>query len=143
MKKYNPYPKRDAETNYFLLPNEIFDLDLSAGEIAVYAYLLRCENRETFQCYPSYSNIGEAVNISANTVKKYVRGLCEKCLIETEPTTVCTKAGIKRNGNLRYTIRPIEEAIRYNFEAQVRRNEKMIQEQRMAEKVKKLFARAQ
>ena len=43
MKNYYPYPKRDAVKNYFPLPNEIFTLGLSAGEIAVYAYLLyRC-----------------------------------------------------------------------------------------------------
>ena len=80
MKKYNTYPKRDAMINYFSLPNEIFNLVLSAGEIAVYVYLLRCENRETFQCYPSYSSIGEAVNISANTVKNTSEGCVKSAL---------------------------------------------------------------
>jgi len=42
--KYNRYPKRDAVKHYFPLPNEIFCLDLSAGEIAVYAYLMYCES---------------------------------------------------------------------------------------------------
>ncbi len=37
--KYNRYPKRDAVKNYFPLPNEIFCLDLSAGEIAVFALI--------------------------------------------------------------------------------------------------------
>ena len=45
--------KRDPIKNYFPLPNEIFVLGLNAGEIAVYAYLLFCENRKTFQCWPS------------------------------------------------------------------------------------------
>ena len=31
---------------YFTLPNEIFCIGLSSGEIAVYSYLLRCENRK-------------------------------------------------------------------------------------------------
>ncbi|MEE1049832.1 MAG: helix-turn-helix domain-containing protein, partial [Clostridia bacterium] len=31
--KYNRYPKRDAVKNYFPLPNEIFSLGLSGGEI--------------------------------------------------------------------------------------------------------------
>lgn len=39
MRKFYRYPTRDAVKNYFPLPNEIFMLDLSAGEIAVYAYL--------------------------------------------------------------------------------------------------------
>lgn len=46
--KFTRCPKRDAIRDYFPLPNEIFCLGLSSGEIAVYAYLLRCENRKTF-----------------------------------------------------------------------------------------------
>ena len=111
--KYIRYPKRDALTNYFPVPNEIFCLGLSSGEISVYAYLLRCENRKTFQCHPSYKTIGNAVGMSKNTVKKYVDSLIEKRLITAEPTSVITQKGEKRNGNLRYTIRPIAEAILY------------------------------
>ena len=36
--KYNSYPKRDAIKNYFPMPNEIFNLGLRAGEIALYAF---------------------------------------------------------------------------------------------------------
>ena len=49
--KYEQYPSRSAKRNYFPLPNEIFSLELSTGEIATYAYLMRCEDRETYQCY--------------------------------------------------------------------------------------------
>lgn len=124
--KYNRYPKRDAVKNYFLLPNEIFSLGLSGGEILVYSYLMYCEDRETFQCHPSYKTIGEAVGMSNNTVKKYVDRLVEKRLITTEPTSVVTKKGEKRNGNLLYTIRPIQEAVEYHYEQQmIRLNEEM------------------
>lgn len=71
MKKHH-YPTRDPLRNYFPLPNEIFTLGLSAGEIAVYAYLMRCEDRKTNQCHPSYATIGKAVGMSRNTVKKHV-----------------------------------------------------------------------
>lgn len=84
--KYNRYPKRDAVKNYFPLPNEIFGWDLSAGEIAVYAYLMYCEDRKTFQCHPSYKTIGSAVELSKNTVKKHIDRLVAKQLITTEPT---------------------------------------------------------
>ena len=47
---------------------------------------------------------------------KYIRQLEEKRLIDTEPTKVKTKAGLVRNGNLRYTIRPIQEAMEYKLE---------------------------
>ena len=118
--KYNRYPTRDAIRNYFPLPNEIFRLGLSAGELAVYSFLLKCENRETYQCYPSYRTIGEAVGMSRNTVKKHVDSLVEKRLIYTEPTTVTLQDGTKRNGSLLYTIRPIQEAVEYHVEQQMK-----------------------
>lgn len=96
--------------NYFPMPNEIFCLGLNSGEIAVYSYLMSCENRETYQCYPSYNTIGNALKMSKKTVMKYVKSLEDKCLITTEHTTVTLKSGQKQNGNLRYTIRPIKEA---------------------------------
>ena len=117
--KFTRYPKRDAIRDYFPVPNGIFCLGLSSGEIAVYAYLLRCENRKTFQCYPSYKTIGNAVGMSKNTVKKYVDSLIEKQLITAEPTSVITQKGEKRNGNLRYTIRPIAEAVEQYYERQL------------------------
>lgn len=124
--KYKQYPKRNAIKNYFPLPNEIFCLELSAGEIAVYAYLMYCEDRKTFQCHPSYRTIGRAVRLSRNTVKKYVVELEQKHLITTEPTTVCAKDGRKRNGSLLYTIRPIGEAKEYYFEQQLQRAEEEV-----------------
>lgn len=119
--KYRQYPKCNAIKNYFPLPNEIFCLGLSTGEIAVYAYLIYCEDRKTFQCHPSYRIISRAVGLSRNTIKKYVSILEEKRLIFTEPTTVCSKDGRKRNGSLLYTIRPIEEAKAYYYEQQLER----------------------
>ena len=89
------------------------------GEIAVYAYLMYCEDRKTFQCHPSYKTIGNAVGMSKNTVKKYVDSLIEKQLITAEPTSVITQKGEKRNGNLRYTIRPIAEAVERYYEQQL------------------------
>ena len=86
-------------------------LGLCPGELAVYAYLRRCENRKTHQCWPSYKTIGKAVGMSENTVSKYIGKLVEKGLISAENTSVITRDGKKRNGNLLYTILPIEEVI--------------------------------
>ena len=57
------------KNNYFPMPNEIFSLGLNSGEIAVYTYLMFCEDRTTFQCYPSYNTIGNALKMSKKTVK--------------------------------------------------------------------------
>ena len=62
MKNYNS--KRYNPGEYFPMPKVIFRLDLDAGEIAVLAFLMYCEDRETFKCHPSYSTIGEAENRS-------------------------------------------------------------------------------
>ena len=97
--------------NYFPTPNEIFSLGLSPGEFAVYAYLLRCANRRTHQCWPSYKTIGAATQMSVNTVRKHVRALADKGLISTEDTTVFTRTGLKHNGSLLYTIRPFHEVL--------------------------------
>lgn len=127
--KFTRYPKCDAIRDYFPLPNEIFSLGLCTGEIAVYAYLMYCEDRKTFQCHPSYKTIGNAVGMSKNTVKKYVDSLIEKQLITAEPTSVYTQKGEKRNGNLLYTIRPIEDAVEYHYEQQMIRLESEMRRQ--------------
>ena len=114
------HAKRDPIKNYFPLPNEIFVLGLNAGEIAVYAYLLFCENRKTFQCWPSCRSIGRATGMSVNTVRKYIRSLEAKGLITTEPTTITDRHGRKRNRNLLFTIRPITEAMEQYYEEQLR-----------------------
>ena len=111
--------KRDGARNFFPMPKKIFNLGMSAGEIAVYAYLMFRENRTTYQCYPSYRTIGDAVGMSRNTVKKYIDALVEKQLIYAEPTKVTTKDGV-RNGNLLYTIRPLDAALEYHLEQQMK-----------------------
>ena len=57
--------------------------------------------------------------MSSNTVRKYVRMLEERGLITTEPTSVTTKNGQKRNGNLLFTIRPIQEAVEQFYRQQL------------------------
>ena len=111
MKKYSAYRKREVPRDYFLVPNDVFVLKLTPGEFMVYGYLLRCENRETFDCYPSMKTISRATGLSMNSVRKYVEGLRDKCLIRTEQTRVQMQGGGTRNGNLRFQIRPIEEAV--------------------------------
>ena len=100
--------------NFFPVPNEIFSLGLTDGEILVYTFLMRCEDRKTFKCHPSYATICEAIGRSKNSVKKYVQGLEKKGLIFTEPTKVnsfsafaskaiesyITKLVIDKNGDL-------------------------------------------
>ena len=105
--------------NYFPIPNAVFDLELTDGEILVYAFLLRCEDRRTYQCHPSYTTIGRAIGKSVNSVRKYVQGLTQKGLITTEHTQIVTKSGETRNGTLLYTILPIQQVMDRQFERQM------------------------
>ena len=97
---HGPLPVR----NFFPLPNIIFDLGLTAEEIAVYAFLMKCEDRRTYTCYPSYKTIGDAIGKSRNTVIKYVNMLEEKELITKRKSFVITKDGKAWNGNLIFKI---------------------------------------
>ena len=124
--KYGNYP------DGFFLPNELFQLGLDYGELAVYSFLKRCENRKTHQCWPSIKTIGQAVRMSENTVRKYIRQLEERGLITAEPTEVITKTGEKRNGNLLFTLRPIREVIDEHYASQLAELELATERQRVA-----------
>lgn len=52
-----PYVKKDTIKNFFPVPNAVFDLGLHHMEINIYAYLLRIEDRRTYQCIVSYYTI--------------------------------------------------------------------------------------
>ena len=122
---------------FFLLPNEIFTLGLSPGELSIYAYLMFCEDRETHQCWPSIKTIGQAVGMSENTVRKYIRRLEERELITTEPTEVITKSSGRRNGNLRFTLRPIGGVIDEHYASQLAELELATERQRVAKLLQK------
>ena len=119
------YNQQNKLRNQFIMPNQIMQLDLNATALAIYFYLRYIEDRKTYQCYPSYRTIGKALKIkSITTVAKYVRELEDKCLIYTEPTEVILKNGKKQNGNLKYTIRPIQDAVEYFHQQQMKKFQK-------------------
>ena len=131
--RFRQWPKRDPNKNYFLVPNEVFHIGLSHPEISIYCYLLSIEDRETYQCYPSYKTIGKALGMCENTVSKYVRSLEEKDLIRTEPTMIRSKDGRPLNGH--YTICPIQAAVESFYERQFRQLEEDAARQRAAERL--------
>ena len=137
-----PWQKLDPAKNYYPVPKVICQLCLSPGEIAVYSFLLFCEDRKTYQCYPSYRTIGDAVGMSRNTVCKYVRSLEEKGLIRTERTTVTLKDGRKRNGSLLYTILPPEQAVEQFNRKQLAKAEAAAERRRIQDTLAKQAAEA-
>ena len=111
MRKAKPPVGWERAKSCFPVPNELLCFDLPAGAVAVYIYLLRPAVRRTNQCYPSEVTMAKSLHLARNTVAKYVRLLEERGLIVTERTQIQMRNGIRKNGSLRYTIRPIREAI--------------------------------
>lgn len=130
--------KRDVKKYFIMLPNAIFELGLQVYELTIYAYLLRIEDRRTWQCVVSYPTIADKLGISVNTVAKYVGLLEEHGLIATERTDVITRDGLKRNGCLRYTILPIQNAIDRFHERQMAGLEQAAVQRRAQRQVEKL-----
>ena len=124
--------KYRSHGNFFSLPNEIFLWGLSSGAFAVYSFLRRCEDRKTRQCWPSIKTIGQAVRMSENTVRKYIRQLEEGRLIASEPTEVITKSSGRRNGNLLFTLSPIGEVIDQHYDRQLEELKLSTERQRVA-----------
>ena len=118
MRKTKPPVGWEHVKNCFPVPNILLDMDLPASAVAVYLYLLRSADRKTDQCHPSEATIAKRLHLSRNTVAKYVRLLEERGLIITEHTKIITKNGIKKNGNLLYTIIPLQKVMEQHYEQQ-------------------------
>ena len=65
-------------------------------------------------------------------MRKHVCTLAGKGLISTKDTTVSTKTGLKRNGNLLYTIRPIQLALDQFYDQQLAQMDVVSERQRVA-----------
>ena len=129
------YTSRDPIKNYFPLPNEVFTLGLSPGALAVYSYLMYIEDRTTYQCHASYRTIGSAVNMSPNTVRKYVAELVERGLIQAEHTSIITQDGRKQNGSLLYTLLPIQFSIQQFYEQKLAKLDAECEQERIRKRL--------
>lgn len=132
MTKTNQERRAYAAGHYYMVPNAVFVLKLTPGELAVYNYLLYKEDRKTFEYIASYREIGAAIHSSKNSVKKYVHLLEDKELISTEHTFINRRSdGAKRNGCLRYHINSINHALKLHYERQLLEAEKAAEQERV------------
>lgn len=100
--------RRDQPGTYFPVPKSVFLVDLAPSEIAIYAYLMSRENRETYECIVGYEEIATATGMSKKSVPRHIKKLLLRGLIEVERTKVLMKDGRIRNGKHKYRILPIE-----------------------------------
>ena len=138
MRKTKPPVGWEHVKNCFPVPNELLEFDLPGGAIAVYVYLLRHADRKTNQCHPSTATIAKDLHYCRNTVANHVRLLEERGLIITENTEIITKQGIKKNGNLRYTIIPMQVVMLAYYERQLEKAELAAAQQKAKAKAEKL-----
>ena len=115
---YELMHEKDFPTLYIGNRMVVLDFDLPGGSIAVYIFLLRHADRRTGQCHPSTATMAKNLHYCRNTVASYVRLLEERGLIITEHTKIITKNGIKKNGNLLYTIIPLQKVMEQHYEQQ-------------------------
>ena len=75
--------------------------------------------------------------MSENTVRKYIRRLEDRDMVCTESTEVITKTSGKRNGNLLFTLRPVQEVIDEHYARQLAELELAAERQRVANLLQK------
>lgn len=79
--------------------------------------------------------MAKVLHLSRNTVAKHVRLLEEHGLIITERTQVQMKNGIRKNGNLRYTIVPMHDVLEQRYQRQMAELERQRVRQELAAQV--------
>ena len=67
--------------NFFILPNEIFELKLKPRDFTVFACLVKHSDSD-YTCFPSYRTIAKECSISQKTVGQALKTLSTKRLIK-------------------------------------------------------------
>lgn len=75
MKKYTP-PRKE----FFMLPNNIFDLPLDVYAFKIYAYLVYCAGNRG-ECWPSLQKMSSKLGIAVSTVQDRINLLEKRKLI--------------------------------------------------------------
>ena len=132
MSKARPPMGWERAKNCFPVPNELLQLNLPAGAVAVYIYLLCHADRRTNQCHPSEATMAKVLHLSRNTVAKHMRLLEEHGLIITEWTQIQRKNGIRKNGNLRCTVVPMHEVLEQCYQRQMTELERQRVQQKLS-----------
>ncbi len=74
------YYQRPTE-NFYILPNNIFDLRLHPIQFAIYSYIISCSGSKGY-CWPSQAKICDKTSIGLSSVQKHLKILEQRQLIE-------------------------------------------------------------
>lgn len=88
--------------NFYMMPNEVFDLNLDPYEFMILSYLVRRMNADS-ECWPSFKTMSNDLGISVSTLEDRVAKMCKRGLISVRKHT----AEGKHQNNV-YTIYSLE-----------------------------------
>ena len=74
------------QKNFFILPNDIFNIKMDAYEFLIYSYLVSCAGKSNI-CWPSLQTMSRMLGLSTNTIVRKIDSLIAKQLIDKENTT--------------------------------------------------------
>ena len=92
--------------NFFIVPNQIFDLGLKPKEFVVYCCLLRHSDKNTDNCFPSRRLIADECSMDKKTVDSALKELEARGLIKK----VCRyRENGSRTSNMYYLVSLLEQ----------------------------------
>lgn len=93
---------RKPTKNFYMMPNEVFNLGLDPYEFMILSYLVRRMNSES-ECWPSFKTMSEDLGISISTLEKRIPKMEKRGLISVRKHTTEGK-----HQNNVYTIYSLE-----------------------------------
>ncbi len=96
--------KEKIDEPFFIVPSRVFELELSPYELTVLFYLMMRADNQTHTCFPSEKGIARACGMSLASVKRTVKSLLEKQLIDVNKQFTQSKNGLNRQTANLYII---------------------------------------
>ena len=84
--------------NFYMMPNEVFNLGLDPYEFMILSYLVRRMNADS-ECWPSFKTMSKDLGISVSTLEDRVAKMCKRKLI-----SLSKHAGNNKYRNNVYTL---------------------------------------
>ena len=95
--------EKKNKTPYFIMPVDLFERGLSPYELAVYAYLCRCADKEGLS-FPSVHTVANACCVGISTARRALHSLEQKGLIAATAHYIQTATGQPRRSSNHYLI---------------------------------------
>ena len=72
--------------NFYMMPNDVFDLGLDPFEFMILSYMVRRMNGDS-ECWPSFKTMSKDLGISISTLEDRVAKMCKRGLISVRKHT--------------------------------------------------------